>query len=479
VVERVVEKWLRGFPLGHRVIAYVASRGVPAYLVGGTVRDALLGRQSTDLDITLKGEAMLIARQVANGIGGAFVLLDAERDVARVVVRLGAERYHFDFAGLRAKDIEADLWARDYTVNAMAVRLDTGSSALIDPTGGQADLDARVLRVTSEDVFRDDPLRILRGIRLSGELCFVLTAKSEALARNQMASLRLVSAERIRDELVRVLALDSAAGSLRYAAELGALHVILPEIEEDDDLFGRSIGMVSSLEDLFGHWVTAGTPVEAAGQAAMESVLGGYGAALARHWGEDLSVGRSRWLALKLAALLSLVPHGRAVACSVARRLRFSTQEVRFVSAAINAANRCAEWAGEAEPERVQIYRHYRRFGGAGVDGAILSLAAYTPAARNGGIGDTWGRLLTIVHRLLQAWFGEHDSLVDPPRMLSGQELMQMVGLAPGPRVGRLLELLREAQVEGLVGTREQAIEFVRARAAQSPEDTQNPRSQG
>ena len=479
MVWRLIERWLGAFPLGHKVIAYVSSQGVPAYMVGGTVRDALLRRQTTDLDIAVESGAMSMARRVADRIGGAYVPLDLGRDVARVVVRVGGEQYHFDFAGLRAQEIEGDLRARDYTVNAMAVRLGTGPSGLIDPAEGRADLDARVLRVTGKDVFKDDPLRILRGLRLSGELGFTLTSDSESLAREHLGELRRVSAERVRDELARVLSLDNSADTLAYASALGALPVILPEFRDGGALLRRSIGVVSRLEELLGQWTRRASAVEVAPKAAVESELGRYRGLLAWHWGEELSVGRPRWLALKLAALLSPVPHGPAVACAVARRLRFSTQEVRFVSAAIQAANQCLEWAGKVEPERVQIYRHYRRLGSAGMDGAILSLAAYAPATENREIGDTWTRLLRCVRRLLGAWFDERDALVDPPRLLSGRDLVRAFALAPGRQVGQLLEMLREAQVEELVRTRDQAIEFVRARVAGSQKDAQGPHSQG
>ena len=462
VYGELIEKWLDGFSLRHRVIACVSSQGVPAYLVGGTVRDVILGRQSTDMDIAMKSGAMSMARRVANAIGGAYVPLDAERDVARVVVRLGRDRHHFDFARLRAESIEADLWERDYTVNAMAVPLETGLRPLIDPTGGERDLAARLLRVVSRDAFRDDPLRILRGVRLRGELGFTVTSDSEALAREHAPELDRVSAERIRDELVRILSLSNAANSLAYAEALGALPVILPELGADGDLFRSSIRVVSRLEGFLGRSTRGVAAVEPAQKPVVESTLGPYRYALALHWDQELSIGHPRWLVLKLAALLIHVLGGQMVARGVVARLRFSTTETRFVSAAIDAASQCLRSAWGGEPELVEIYRLYRCFGGAGVDGAVLSLAAWSPGAGTAKSGRAWGELLKSVRCLLSAWFDEHDTLVDPPRLLSGRELMKMFAVAAGPRVGQLLELLREAQVQGLVRTRGQALDYLR-----------------
>lgn len=474
VYGELIERWLGAFPLRHRVIACVSSQGLPAYLVGGTVRDAILGRQGTDMDIAMESGAMSMARRVANAIGGAYVPLDAERDVARVVVRLGRDRHHFDFARLRAESIEGDLWERDYTVNAMAVPLETGLRTLIDPTGGERDLAARLLRVVSRDAFRDDPLRILRGVRLRGELGFTVTADSEGLAREYAPELGRVSAERIRDELLRMLSLGDSVDSLAYAQALGALPVVLPELGGDDDLFRSSVRVVSRIEEFFGRPARGVAAVEPAQKPVVESTLGPYRRALALHWDQELSIGRPRWVALKLAALLTQLSGGPTAAHAVTARLRLSTAEARFVSAVIGAASQCLRSAWRGEPELVEIYRLYRRFGDAGVDGTVLSLAAWSPGAGTARSARGWGELLKSVRRLLSAWFDEHDTLVDPPRLLSGGELMETLAVAAGPRVGQLLELLREAQVQGLVRNRGQALDYLRLHATGSPDDEGN-----
>jgi len=487
---RFLQRWLDALPLRRRVVAIVTRQGVPAYLVGGTVRDALLGRRSTDLDLAIEGGAMSVARGVADRIGGAYVPLDAERDVARVVVRVGREQHHFDFAGLRADDIESDLWGRDYTVNAMALRLGTGLGTLIDPTGGQRDLAARLLRVVTRGAFRDDPLRILRGVRLGQELGFALTTESEALAREHAIELRRVSPERIRDELVRILSLEDAADALAYAGALGMMRVILPEIADrrcrelaarrcrelavDASLLSGAVGALARLEDLFGRWIGEAAVSLSGQRRLVEMMLGGYRAAMAEHWTEELCVGRPRWVMLKLAALLSRVPEGPTVARSVAGRLRFSRQEVRLVSTAVSAADRCLHHVGQrcrfataTGPGRLWIYRYYRDFGDAGLDGALLSLVVGLPGSERSEVGDAWRKQLESVRRLLWAWFDEHDALVEPPRLLTGRDLVQLLAVAPGPRIGQLLEMLREAQVDDVIHTRDQAIDFARAQMAQ------------
>jgi tRNA nucleotidyltransferase/poly(A) polymerase len=155
----------------------ILARHGQAWLVGGWVRDHLLGEETHDIDFVVPRGAVATARQLATAVGGAFVLLDEERDTARVLVGQPWEALYLDVAGLRAPNIEQDLLERDFTVNAMAApaaEWRAPDAALIDPTGGRVDLERRMLRAVSEESFRADPLRLLRAVRLSAALAFDL-----------------------------------------------------------------------------------------------------------------------------------------------------------------------------------------------------------------------------------------------------------------------------------------------------------------
>lgn len=458
-----IEEWLDQEPLRRRVTQYVAAEAEDAYLVGGSIRDALLGRESYDLDLAVRGNAMSLARRVADRIRGAYVPLDGERDVARVVVRRRGVRQYLDFAGLRAGSIQADLWARDYTINAMAVSLDRPDE-LLDPTGGRDDLASGVLRVVRQDAFEEDPVRILRGVRLRGELGFALAGDTEALAREWSPALREVSAERIRDELVRMLNLGDAAESLTYAEALGVLGVVLPEIHGGGVSPNGAIRRVGRLEGLFNKWIGGEAPCARPGWREVERALGRYRGSLGQHWSEELSVGRTRWVCLKLGALLSWVPDAEVAARQSLRRLRFSAREMRFVCVTIRASERILAWVGERELAPLAVFRYYEAAGDAGVDGAIMSLVA--GQAQLEGAEDASTRELRLSHvaRLAEAWFDQRELLVDPPRLVTGRDVVDLFGLKPGPQVGRLLMCVREAQVQGAVSTRDEAIEYLRAR---------------
>jgi tRNA nucleotidyltransferase/poly(A) polymerase len=374
----------------------------------------------------------------------------------------GSRQQHFDFVGLRGESIETNLWARDFTVNAIALELEDGFGDLIDPTGGRADLQASLLRVVYADAFKDDPLRILRALRLRGTLGFSLTSDTEALARSWAPMLERVSPERIRDELVQVLRLDRAAETLSYAADLGVLGVVLPELGPDRPLVDESIRAVSSLERCFGPWAAKKTPASRSEKPPVERILQPLRetSGLVDHWTETLSSGRARWLSLKLAALLSAIPESPHIASKVSRRLHFSKRETRYLAATVRGATWSSIWDAQVDPKPLAIYRYYDALGDAGIDGAALRVAVCL--ARNDE-GSALRACLDRAARLIKAWFEEHSVLIDPPALLTGHDVMEAFSIERGPEIGELLRRVREAQVQGIVKTREEAIAYLRA----------------
>src|SRR3989304_2183882 len=194
-------------PLVRAAIEACAARGVRAWLVGGPGRDALLGRPIHDFDFAGEREAITVARRTADRLGVPMYVLDAERDVARVVTLDAAgARVFLDFARLREATLEADLSKRDFTINAMAVDV-SRPDALIDPLGGRRDLDARLLRAVTDQSLSDDPIRTLRAARLSITLACRIDEQTRALIRAAAPRLAEVSAERVRDELSHIVGL--------------------------------------------------------------------------------------------------------------------------------------------------------------------------------------------------------------------------------------------------------------------------------
>ena len=203
--------------------------GLPAWLVGGAVRDALLRRPVRDFDFVVGGDALAGARSVANALGAAFYPLDAERGVGRVVLARDDGRITLDISSLRGPDLLADLTARDFTLNALAVDL-ARPADLIDPLHGERDLRTKLIRACSPTAIADDPLRAIRAVRLAAELRFRIDKPTLAAVRAQAHALASVSSERRRDELLRCLGGPRPAAAIRSLDLLGLLPALIPEL---------------------------------------------------------------------------------------------------------------------------------------------------------------------------------------------------------------------------------------------------------
>ena len=190
------------------------------YLVGGALRNALLGLPVSDFDFASPVDPTALARRFASNCGGRWFCLDVARCQSRVVwAGKGIGPLTFDFAPFRATDLEGDLRARDFTVNALALSLRTRT--LHDPLGGGDDLARALLRACSPQAFTDDPLRILRAARLAVGLGFRIAAATQEQAATAAGGLGEVAAERRGDELVRIANQPLAAAGLELLLRLG------------------------------------------------------------------------------------------------------------------------------------------------------------------------------------------------------------------------------------------------------------------
>jgi len=216
-----------------RVGSILTEQGIQAYVVGGFVRDVLLGRDTADIDIAVASDALEIAPEVATALNGKYVLLDKVNRVGRVVL---ASKATLDFSTFKGS-IEQDLARRDFTINAMATDLNQlGENyrdvQLVDPFNGRGDLEQGIVRSVAEAAFESDPARLLRAVRLAAELGFSIEQKTEAQIRQYSQLIASVAGERVREELVRLLAVSGSAQFLPYLDKLGLLTAIIPELAQ-------------------------------------------------------------------------------------------------------------------------------------------------------------------------------------------------------------------------------------------------------
>ena len=476
-------------PLLERLRPLLAHSQV--YLVGGAVRDALLGRPIRDLDFALAGDAIRLARTVADHLGLSFYILDAERGIGRVVAG-EEERMTLDFARFRGPDLAADLAGRDFTVNALALPATaTDLSELIDPLGGRQDLERRLLRATSDTAFQDDPVRVIRAVRLALQLGFTIEPHTQALLRAAAGLVGQPAPERSRDELAHILAGPGVALALRQLDELGALAVLIPEIEalkglaqpppERQDVWGHTLVVLETLEAVLGALglTDDGRRTTDNRRWAILHPLHAYRRYLAEHLAVRLSAERPRRALLFLAALLHDVGKpqtrrvdkvlsddhaqvGAALAEVRLRALRFSSDEVDWVRCIIAGHTRPAELVGLLPLSRRDIYRYYRALGEAGVDVGLLALAQ--AVARWGAASqvERWQPYVQVVATLLEHYFRRYTQTIAPAPLLTGDDLIRELGLQPGPVIGQVLEAIREAQAAGEVRSRSVALALAR-----------------
>ena len=494
--------------LAEQVCRFLRGQGGPAWVVGGYVRDRLLGRETHDLDVAVPAEAIPLARAVADHFGGAFFPLDKERDMGRAVLREAGQPFIVDICRLRGGGLAADLALRDFTINAMAGDLSAESMIVIDRHGGRQDLDARLVRAVGKGGFRDDPVRTLRAVRLAAELGFQLEEQTAAWIRQGAPLLAASSMERVRDEMVRIVAAENAAAHLGQLDRLGLLDVVLPEVADLQgveqspphylDVYEHSLETVQQLEWVLevvegsegaGHR-TANTgrnsqypiPSTQRVEEVLRASLSPFTADVQTHLAQSTSAGRTRGMMLKWAALLhdlgkpkarSVESSGRVrffeheaigaeLAARALRRLRFTNAEVLWVETIVRQHLRPALLAREPSLTRRAIYRFFRDAGEAGVDTGLLTLADHLATWGPKLIAERWTRRVETVALLLDAYFTRHKVTVAPQPLLSGWDLQEQFGLAQGPRIGVLLEALREAQAVGQVRSRDEAEALIR-----------------
>ncbi len=465
-----------------------------AWLVGGSVRDALLRRNIHDLDFAVEGDGLSLARLVANKLDGAFVSLDEERGTGRVVLNEDGEQFFLDFARLRGDDLTADLAGRDFTVNAMAVSL-APPETLIDPMGGQADLKAKVLRLCRPGAFTDDPARPLRAVRLAAQLDFRLERATREAARQAAQLLPQVSAERVRDEFMKMLGGRKPAAALRALAALGLLTHIIPEtvalkgVTQSPphvfDVWEHTLAVLDRLEALLFvlgrvHNVDAASEY-ALGYAAAR--VGRYRRQISDHLEQELSVGRPARSLLFFSALLHDIakPQTRTVEVDTGRirffnheevgariakekaiALRLSGDEVERVGATVAHHLRPMLLSQEASVSRRAIYRFFKTVGRAGVEACLLSLADLLGTRGPELERDEWARRVDTVVALLDGYFTQPEQIVRPAPLINGNDIVELLGVPQGRRVGEVLKAVLEAQAAGEVASRDEALAFAR-----------------
>ena len=452
------------------LVALAAVVADPAWVVGGAVRDRLLGRDTDDYDVALDGDVRQVARRLARAVDAHAFALSEAFGVWRVVAH--DRRWQVDVLPVLRGSIENDLAGRDFTVNAIAEPLGGGGN--VDPFGGVEDLRRRRLRMVSPGAFEEDPLRTLRLARLACELEFEVDPETVRAAADAAPGLGRVAPERVFAELKRVVSSDQALAGLDLMDATGATEVVLPEVS-------RMRGVEQSPYhhlDVYEHTRSAVAAVIEL-ERGPSPWLGEYADAVSRFLDEPLANDLTRAQALRFGALLhdvakpltrrvsdegriTFLGHdvaGAELAAEVLTRLRASDRLRDHVAALTRHHLRLGFLVHDVPLDRRAIYRYMRACEPVQVDVTLLS-AADRLATRGRGSDEAIRRHLGLAREMLGDALAWRRARPRPP--LRGDELSRAVGLRPGRELGQILQELEEASFANEITSREEAIERAR-----------------
>jgi poly(A) polymerase len=436
------------------------------------------------MDFVVEGDVPAYARSIADQLGLSFFVLDKALGTSRVVAKENGKVRTVDFAALRGRSIRDDLLLRDFTIDAMAVDLKKIITEkvvklpadVIDPTNGWQDLKAKRIEAVSNSVFLDDPLRLIRAFRLSASIDFRISERTLKLIKDFAYLIQRSSAERVQDELLKILSFSQCANILSEIDKTSLANQIFPEltvargVKQDGfhhlDVWDHSFLALQRLDNIL---------------AALEDYFPALGTKIQAHLDQDIQGEYNRLTSLKLAALFHDV--GKPATRSVNEkgrvhfiehqkvgvdmtegfltRLRLSDRFKKLVLLLVKEHLRPGFLTNENPPTRRAIYRFLRDTGDAAPETLLLSLADRLAARGPAATKELDRRHQETVYLLMEQYYRRREEEPITP-LVTGDDLMTVFHLKPGPLIGELLETIREAQAEGKIGSKDDALRLAK-----------------
>ncbi len=448
------------------------------YLVGGSVRDLLIGKQDIrDIDLLMASGSEDVARAFADAIGGSFFFLDEGRKITRVVRQADHDTIQFDFTNFEGPDLDADLGRRDFTINAMALDLrafiaNASLDGLIDPFHGREDVKNRLIRVTRPGVLEEDPLRLLRAVRFAATLGYTIEEGTVDHIRQHAKLIARPSPERVRDELFLILSEQNAEKHLMLMDSLGLLSPLFPELEplrsfapgryHVHDVLTHSIKTAGYIDDVLDE---------------LQKISPDHGPSVLAHLDEPLEHLVPRKAALRFACLIhdnakpetfsNIDGHvrfhghdnlGAEKAASICRRFKLSKDTEKAVTRVIRQHMRLFNLSAPGGPSKNAMYRYCRDIGDALPESLILAQAD-ARATREIMPKEQFTDTTEPMAAVLEYYYTKFLKVEAKP-LVTGQDLIDR-GLKPGPRFRVILEELKERQAEGTFKDRQEALEYL------------------
>ena len=455
------------------------------YLVGGSVRDILQGKELSDRDLIVTDEdAKVFAQKTAQMFDGVLVSLDEENKIYRVVLKDKAN--YLDISELRGDDIKTDLYFRDFTINAIAYDLE--NEKFIDVTGGIDDIQHKRLRLIKETNFVEDPIRILRAYRFMATTGFKPDKKLEEILIKHKNLLKQPAKERIHDEIMKLFGGKDTSKTLLKMLDNEILELIFPCVKEIKkipsnshhhlDLIHHLIETVKLIE--FQYENTSGEVLDHLNQTN----FGGYPrinhlkiAGFLHDIGKPSTWtlednGQTIWTAQSTIDYPKDKPYrhrfikhdieGEKLVKPLLKELKFSNKQIEYISNMIRYHIYPSNVISSPNIENKVMMRYVRKMGNNVIDNIILAKADRLAAQGPDVTKEMTNSNLNGLNKLLDFYLEIKQTLKPLPKLIDGNEIMEILNLKQSPKLGEIINNLHEAQLSGEVNTKNEAILYIK-----------------
>lgn len=444
----------------------ILSQIKEGYLVGGSVRDALMKKKFIDRDLSIKN-AETFAKKLAQQLNATFIELDNENKIYRLV--LEDKINYLDISEMQGNCIEEDLSRRDFAINAIAINLSTG--LIIDPFNGQTDIQHKIIRHIKDSNFTDDPLRILRAFRFASVTGFDLSADVKNCIKKYKHLLLKPARERINYELMKLFGGDYCSKTLLLMDELDVLEDIFPCAREMKkvppnthhhlDLFHHVVETVRNIEDIYLN-------SNEKEKAHLESTdFGGFPRINHLKLAGFLhDIGKFSTWTIEETGRHRFIKHddvGAKMCIPYLREMKFSKKQIEYISLMIKNHIYPSNVIDAPDLNEKVIMRYIRKMDSNVIDNIILAKADRLSARGEAITEDIIKANLNGLNKLLQFYLEQKDKIKPLPKLLDGFEIMEIKNIKQTPELGKIIRALKEAQINGDVNTKDEAIDFIKS----------------
>lgn len=457
------------------------------YMVGGMVRDILMNRPVHDIDLSYSGSVYDYGKKVADHLNASFFMLNQKYQTARIIYQSETNQKRWiDIVATRENDILVDLTYRDFTINAIAIDL-MDRTKMIDPLDGAQDLQRKLLRMCRKDSLLNDPVRILRAIRLAVQFGWKISVDTLAGIKSNAYRLMDVSLERKRDELFRIFDLQNSSIAIRLLSHLELLKYCFPELimERNNKISKQiddSVAMIYEFSKLkqviVGKYPSEGARDIRQGELVLS--LGRFRHAIENYFCLKIHQDRS----LNAIIILCILYYGARqpfqdsqngknhqfviaekkdnIIENIAKTLVLSSAEKKWMYglfAGIAIIDDIVQNDIAVDPEIAFMF--YSRSKLSGVAACLVSLANYLIKVENNSHTTVWQKYLTVSRFLLDSYFCHYDEWINPPAFVNGHDVMKILNINDGKKIGWWINQLKIASIHGTIKNHKEAVNFL------------------